>query len=384
MFKRAEIIEFMDNSGKEIAHRIPENGSGEFRLGSQCVVRESQEAVFYRDGKAMDVLGPGRHTLTTQNIPILAGLVDMAFAGEGTPFKAEVYYINKKTFTDMKWGTKEPILFRDSELKMVRLRAFGSFSMKIVDSLLFVNKIVGTAGKYSTGDIESFLKNIIISRLADLLGETMSTIFDLAAKYDELGTLAKARFSDDFSKYGIQMVDFYISAITPPEEVQKRIDERSGMGVLGDMGEYMRFKTATAIGDAANAGGGGAAGAGVGMGAGLGMGMVMANQMGQAMAPAAGGVPVAAAAGAGAAAAVAAVATVSCPSCGKSVVPGKFCPECGKPLAESCPGCGHPVAAGVKFCPECGTKIGGAKNCECGAEIPAGSKFCPDCGKKVE
>lgn len=379
MFKRPEIIEFMDNSGKEIAHRIPETGSGEFRLGSQCVVRESQEAVFYRDGKAMDVLGAGRHTLTTQNIPILAGLVDMAFAGEGTPFKAEVYYINKKTFTDMKWGTKEPIIFRDSELSMVRLRAFGSFSMKISDSLLFVNKIVGTEGKYSTGDIESFLKNIIISRLADLLGETMSTIFDLAAKYDELGTLAKARFSDDFSKYGIQMVDFYISAITPPEEVQKRIDERSGMGVLGDMGEYMRFKTATAIGDAAQAGGGGgAAGAGVGMGAGLGMGMVMANQMGQAMNPQGGG------GAASAAAAGAAVALIACPSCGKSVVPGKFCPECGKPLAKSCPSCAKPLPAGSKFCPACGTKMGGETKCECGTDIPADSKFCPDCGKKVE
>ncbi len=377
MFKRPEIIEFLDNSGKEMAHRIPESGSGEFRLGSQCVVRESQEAVFYRDGKAMDVLGPGRHTLTTQNIPLLAGLVDMAFAGEGTPFKAEVYYINKKTFTDMKWGTKEPIIFRDSELSMVRLRAFGNFSMKIVDSLLFVNKMVGTEGKYSTGDIEGFLKNIIISRLADLLGETMSTIFDLAAKYDELGTLAKARFTDDFSKYGIQMVDFYISAITPPEEVQKRIDERSGMGVLGDMNEYMRFKTATALGDAAKAGGGGgAAGAGVGMGAGLGMGMAMANTMGQAMSPQAQQAAVPAAA--------AAAAMVTCPACGKSVPDGKFCPECGKPLTTLCPACGKPVPAGGKFCPSCGAKLGGGTKCECGADIPAGSKFCPDCGKKVE
>ncbi len=215
MFKRPEIIEFLDSTGKSMAHRIPEQGSGEFRLGSQCVVRENQEAVFYRDGKAMDVLGPGRHTLTTQNIPLLAGLVDMAFSGEGTPFRCEVYYVNKKTFTDMKWGTKEPIIFRDKELSMVRLRAFGNFSMKVVDSQLFVNKIVGTEGRYSTDSIESFLKNMIISRLADLLGETLETIFDLAAYYDELGTLAKSRFADDFSKYGIQMVDFYISAITP-------------------------------------------------------------------------------------------------------------------------------------------------------------------------
>ncbi len=381
MFKRPEIIEFLDNTGKDMAHRIPENGSGEFRLGSQCVVRESQEAVFYRDGKAMDVLGPGRHTLTTQNVPILAGLADMAFSGSGTPFRAEVYYINKKTFTDMKWGTKEPIIFRDTELKMVRLRAFGNFSMKIIDSMLFVNKLVGTEGKYSTADIESFLKNNIISRLADLLGETISTIFDLAANYDELGTLAKARFTDDFSKYGIQIVDFYISAITPPEEVQKRIDERSAMGALGDMNEYMRFKTATAMGDAAQAGAGGAAGAGVGMGAGLGMGMVMANQMGQAMTPQAGA---AGASGAAAQPAAAAVALVACPACGKSVQDGKFCPECGKPLAESCPSCGKPVPAGGKFCPACGTKMGGGAKCECGADVPAGSKFCPDCGKQVE
>jgi membrane protease subunit (stomatin/prohibitin family) len=375
MFKRPEIIEFLDNTGKEIAHRIPENGSGEFRLGSQCVVRESQEAVFYRDGKAMDILGPGRHTLTTQNIPLLAGLADMAFSGEGTPFRCEVYYVNKKTFTDMKWGTKEPIIFRDKELSMVRLRAFGNFSMKVVDSQLFVNKLVGTEGRYSTDSIEGFLKNMIISRLADLLGETLETIFDLAAVYDELGTLAKSRFADDFSKYGIQMVDFYISAITPPEEVQKRIDERSAMGALGDMSQYLRFKTATAMGDAAaNGGGGGAAGAGVGMGAGLGMGMVMANQMGQAMNQPAGG---------GSGGAVAA-ATVTCPACGKNVPDGKFCPECGKSMVESCASCGKPMPAGGKFCPHCGAKADAGVKCECGTDIPAGSKFCPDCGKKVE
>jgi len=159
MFRRLEIIEFLDDSGKEIVHRIPESGSGEFRIGSQCIVRESQEAIFFRDGKAMDVLGPGRHTLTTQNIPLLAELAGLAFEGSGSPFRAEVYYINKKTFTDMKWGTKEPIPFRDKELAMVRLRAFGNFSMKVEDSKLFVNKVVGTEGRYSSDSIEEFLKN---------------------------------------------------------------------------------------------------------------------------------------------------------------------------------------------------------------------------------
>jgi membrane protease subunit (stomatin/prohibitin family) len=381
MFKRPEIIEFLDETGKELAHRIPESGSGEFRLGSQLVVRESQEAVFFRDGKALDVFGPGRHTLTTQNVPLLAELVDVVFEGKGSPFRAEAYFVSKKTFTDMKWGTKEPILFRDKELAMVRLRAFGIFSMKVVQSQLFINKLVGTEGRYSSDEIEGYLKGIIPARLADLMGETIETIFDLAQYYDEISTLVKSRLSDDFEKYGIQLVDFYINAITPPEEVQKRIDERSAMGALGDMNQYMRFKTATAMGDAAaNEGGGGAAGAGVGMGAGLGMGMAMANVMGQSM-----GVTGQQGAAGGAAGAAAGPPPVTCPACGKQVPAGKFCPECGKPLGPVCSACGKPMEPGSKFCPECGAKQGGGKACvKCGGELEEGDQFCPECGAKQE
>ncbi len=373
MFKKLEIVEWMDDSGKQIVHRIPQSGSGEFRLGTQVIVRESQDAIFFRDGKAMDTFGPGRHTITTENIPILTGLVSTLFEGKDSPFRATMFYVNKKTFTDMKWGTKEPIIFRDKELSMVRLRAFGSFSMKVEQSHLFLNKLVGTEGKFSTDEIEGFLKGMIISRLSDLLGETIETIFDLAQYYDEIGTLAKSRLGDDFGKYGIQLVDFYVQAITPPEEVQKRIDERSAMGALGDMNQYLRFKTATAMGDAAaNEGGGGAAGAGVGMGAGLGMGMTMANMMGQTMAGGGQSAPEAA-------------ALVACPACGKNVSAGKFCPECGKPLGLACSKCGAVVAPGAKFCPECGTKFGGGEPCsKCGADVPADSKFCPECGEKKE
>jgi len=376
MFKRPEIIEWLDDTGKEMVHREPQSGSGEFRIGSQLVVRESQEAVFFRDGKAMDSLGPGRHTLTTENIPILAGLADMAFAGEGSPFRAEVYFVSKKTFTDMKWGTKEPIIFRDKELAMVRLRAFGQFSIRIDQSQLFVNKLVGTEGRFTTEAIEGYLRGVVISRLADLLGESLSSIFDLAAKYDEISTLAKGRLADDFEKYGIQLVDFYINAITPPDEVQKRIDERTSMAALGNMGEYMRYKTATAVSDAAQnqGGGGGTAGTGVGLGAGVGMGAAMANMMAQSMMGGQGGTGTAGGA---------AAAMVVCPSCGKTVPDGKFCPECGKPMGETCPKCGAVVKSGAKFCPECGAKLGGTR-CECGVDIPQGSKFCPGCGKKVE
>ena len=373
MVKKLEIIEWLDDTGKEIVHREPQSGSGEFRIGSQLVVRESQEAVFFRDGKAMGVLGPGRHTLTTQNIPFLTELIGMAFEGEGSPFRAEVYYVSKKTFVDMKWGTKEPIIFRDKELAMVRLRAFGQFSIKVNESLLFVNKLVGTEGRYTADAIEGFLKGVIISRLADLVGETLESIFDLARVYDEIGTLGKARLADDFEKYGIQLVDFYINAITPPEEVQKRIDERSSMGALGDMNAYMRYKTATAISDAAqNESGGGGAATGVGLGAGVGMGATMAQMMTQSLGQ-----------GQAQQGAAAAAALVVCPSCRKQVPPAKFCPECGKAMGATCPKCGAAIANGAKFCPECGQKLGG-QTCSCGAEIPPGSKFCPDCGKKVE
>jgi len=375
MFKKLEIIEYLDSSGREIVHRIPEHGSGEFRLGSQLVVRENQDAVFFRDGKAMDVFGPGRHTITTQNIPLLTGVVSTLFEGKDSPFRSEAYFVSKKTFTDMKWGTKEPIIFRDKELSVVRLRAFGSFSMKVDQSQLFINKLVGTEGRFTTDEIEGFLKGMIISRLADLLGETIESIFDLAQYYDEIATLAKSRFADDFGKYGIQLVDFYIQAITPPEEVQERIDERSAMAAIGDMNQYMRFKTATAMGDAAaNESGGGAAGAGVGMGAGLGMGMTMANMMGQTMSGGQGG-------GQGGTAAP----MVTCPACGKNVPMGKFCPECGKPLGATCPACGKPIDPGAKFCPHCGQKLGGSVKCsKCEAEMPPGTKFCPECGEKQE
>jgi membrane protease subunit (stomatin/prohibitin family) len=376
MVRRLEIIEWLDDTGREMVHREPQAGSGEFRIGSQLVVRESQEAVFFRDGKAMGVLGAGRHTLTTQNIPFLTELVDLAFEGEGSPFRAEVYYVSRKTFTDMKWGTKEPIIFRDKELSMVRLRAFGRFSVKVGQSQLFVNKLVGTEGRYTTEAIEGYLKDVINSRLADLLGETLESIFDLAKMYDEIASLSKARLSDDFEKYGIQLVDFYINAITPPEEVQKRIDERSSMAALGNMGDYMRYKTATAVSDAAqNTAGGGGAATGVGLGAGVGMGAAMAQMMAGTMMQPGAGTQQAAAAGA---------ALVVCPSCSRQVAPGRFCPECGKPMGSACPKCGAVLQNGAKFCPECGVKLGAAKCAGCGAEMAPGAKFCPECGKKVE
>ncbi|CAG0932053.1 hypothetical protein TFLX_02432 [Thermoflexales bacterium] len=277
-----DVVEFSDESGREMVHRIPERGSGDFRLGSQVIVREQQAAVFFRDGKAMDVFGAGRHTITTANLPILSGLIGLATSGK-TPFTAEVYYVSTRTYLDMGWGTPEPVTFRDPDLGMVRLRANGVYSIEINDPALFVNKIVGVRGIYETPEIEGMLRGIIISKMTDLLGEIKIPFLDMPAKYDEIGAGTKAKVGDDFKQMGIMLKTLYVRSISPTEETAKAIDERAQMGAIGDMQKYMQFQAARGIRDAAQNPSGGVAGAGVGLGAGLGMGQMMAGMMSQSM-----------------------------------------------------------------------------------------------------
>ncbi len=381
-----DVIEYLDQTGNVMVHRIPEYGSGDFRLGSQLRVRESQEAVFFRDGQALDTFGPGRHTIGTMNIPILTKLISLPFGGE-TPFKAEVYYVNKKAFTNLKWGTKQPIVFRDTELKMIRLRAFGIFSLRISNAQVFVNKMVGTQGKYTSDAVEDFMKNIIVGRLNDFLGETLKSIFDLPMYYDEIGSGAKSRVKIDFEKYGLELLDFIIDSITPPEEVQKMMDERSGMAAIGDLDAYMKFKTAKAI-EKASEQEGGMAGAGIGMGAGMGMGIGMAGMVTQSMVmPGGGGQP-----GGTAPSAPVTVSVIPCPKC-NSTIPAnsRFCPSCGTEIVipkatMKCPGCSKDIPQESKFCPECGNKIQSEniKCPKCNQTSPSGTKFCPGCGTKLE
>ncbi len=335
-----DVIEFFDETGRQMVHRLPEHGSGDFRLGSQLIVRESQAAVFFRDGKALDTFGPGRHTVSTANIPLLTRLIGIPFSGE-TPFKAEVYFVNLREFLEQKWGTPEAITLRDSELGMVRLRAFGIYSMQVSEPQLFVNKVVGTQGLYETSQIQGFLRGIIIAKLTDLLGEVRKSILDLPSMYDEIGAGAKAKVQDDFNALGIALKTLYVTSISPTEDTAKAIDERAAMGAIGNMQAYLQFKAARAMTEAAAAPGG-VAGAGVGLGAGVGMGAAMAQMMAQAMQPGA------------------QAATMMCPSCSAQ------------------------IPAGSKFCPQCGAKIGGEVTCpNCKADVPEGSKFCPTCGAKI-
>jgi len=268
-----QVIEFIDNNGTFLVKRIPDNGQLEIIWGSQLTVRESQEAVFFRDGKALDVFGAGRHILKTQNIPVVGKWVTSFGYGENSPFRAEVVFVGKQLFANLKWGTREPILFRDTELNAVRLRSFGSYSIQIIDSMLFVNKVVGTKGLFSTNTIEDYLKGIIVSKLNTVLANELKSVFDISKSIDQLNLILRTDLQTDFNGLGLQIHDFYIQSISVPDEVQKMIDTRSGMGALGNLDQYMKFKVANAIGDSAN-NSDGSSGA-FNTGAGLALGMLL-------------------------------------------------------------------------------------------------------------
>lgn len=275
-----EVIEFLDDSGVTLVKRIPDNGALEIKWGSQLTVRESQEAVFFRDGKALDVFGPGRHILKTQNIPVIGKWVTSFGYGENSPFRAEVVFVGKQLFPNLKWGTKEPILFRDTDLQMIRLRAYGSFSIQIDDAMMFVNKVVGTMGLYTTFVIEDYLRGIIGSKLNVVLGKSLQSVFDISLKIDELNLILRTELFEDFKGLGLKLHDMYIHSISVPEEVQKMIDTKSGMNAVGNLDQYMKLKIADSLGKGINGGG---LSDGLGLGAGLGMGMAMPNMINQAM-----------------------------------------------------------------------------------------------------
>lgn len=282
MAKLMEVLEFLDDSGDVMVKRVPESGPSEIKWGAQLTVRESQDAVFFRDGKALDVFGPGRHILKTQNIPLLTKWVTSFGYGKDSPFRAEVYFVGKQLFTNLRWGTPEPILFRDSELKMIRIGAHGSYSIQITDSLLFINKIVGTRGVYSFRDIVDYLRGVIVSKVTTVLGSELKTIFDMPSSFDDLNIMIKSGLESEFSGLGIYLHDFYLKSLAPPEEVQELIDQRSGMAAIGNMDEFMKYKVAVSMEEAAK-NEGGAMGSMVGAGAGLGMGFAMPGMVQQSM-----------------------------------------------------------------------------------------------------
>ncbi len=274
-----EIIEWLDDTTDSLVWRFPVYNQ-EIKMGAQLIVRENQVALFVNEGKAADLFTPGRYEIQTQNVPILTTLRGWKY-GFQSPFKAEVYFFNTRLFTDLKWGTTNPVMMRDAEFGMIRLRAFGTYAMRIADARVFFQNIVGTRGLTSTDEVTGQLRSTILSRLSDAIAEAKIAALDLAAHYDELSVAGRGVLSPEFAGFGLELSRFFIENISLPEEVEKAIDQRSKLGVLGDrMHQYTQMQAAEAIGTAA-ANPGGLAGAGVGLGAGVAMGQMMSQAMGQ-------------------------------------------------------------------------------------------------------
>ena len=366
-----EVIEWFDESGKELVHRIPEEGSGEIKLGAQFIIRESQAGILFYKGKACDAFGPGRHTLKTGNIPILTKILAIPWAMT-SPLRAEAYIINMKVFPNLRWGTREPVAFKDSELGLIRIRAHGVFNIQVIQPLLFINTLVGTMGTFDTEEIEEYLKRVIVSRFNDHLGEHLDSILNLPGTYEELSEGLQKRLVNDFGHFGLALRDLYITSITPPPEVQEAIDDRGRLNIIQDLDRLVKMKAAMAMEKAAESQG--EAGAGMGMG----MGFMMPAMFADAFRPQIGST------------ADAPPAEILCPDCKQPISKdAKFCPHCGHQqiVFDQCVNCGKNLPPHAKFCPKCGHRADekpAVRTCShCNAENLPGSAFCNQCGERL-
>ena len=339
-----DVIEWTDNSSKTMVHKYNMNGK-EIMMGAQLTVRESQVAIFVNEGELADIFEPGRYELSTSNMPVMTALKSWKY-GFNSPFKSDVYFINTKQFLDMKWGTSNPVMMRDAEFGMIRLRAFGIYSFKVSDPETFLKQVFGTAALFTVDGVEGQIKRTLVSGLSDAIAESKIPALDLAANYEELGQYALKTINPKLASLGLTLCSFVIENISLPEEVEKSMDKRTSMGVLGNLDQYAKYQAAEAMREAANNNANGMAGMGVGMGAGAAMGQMFAQSFGGAQQPAA--------------------AQTAAPQ-----------------ASAVCSACGAAINAGAKFCPECGAKQNASAFCtSCGKQIPVGTKFCPECGAK--
>jgi len=365
-----EVLEWFDKTGHEIVQRFPSEGSGEIKYGAQMIVRENQVGIFFYNGKAIHVFGAGRHTLKTGNIPVLTKVLSIPW-GMTSPLRAEAYFINMKIFPDLKWGTRDPVAFKDSELGLIRLRAFGMFNIRVIQPLLFINSLIGTMANFTTADIEAYLGRVIVSRLNDYMGDNLDTILKLPGKYEAWAEGLQKSLTDEFSRFGLGLTDLFISSITPPQDVQKLMDDRSALGLFDDMNKLMKLKAAAAMEKAAE--NPGTAGQGMGMGLGF-MVPPMISRMTESPAPGP----------------EAKNTEATCPDCRQKIShDASFCPFCGHQVMvfEQCASCRKNLSPNAKFCSNCGTKVEkkeAGRFCQaCGTENLMNSNYCNNCGEKL-
>lgn len=349
-----------DDSKNTIVYKYPfKNYGREVNDKSTLTVKESQVAVFVHKGEIADIFGPGLYNMKTDIFPILTKLAAWKYAFE-TPITLDVFYINTKQFTNIKWGTMNPIMMRDPEFGVIRVRGYGAFAFKVDDPAVFLKELFGTNSSFKTEDITGFLKTMLLSALTDAIGESKISALDLAGNTLEFNEIVKAKIQEKFREIGLALTNLFIENMSVPAEVEKALDERSRLGILGDATDtMMKIAAAEAMKDAAkNPGMGGAfMSAGVGMGAGVGLSSALSQAfqtnsqpVQQNAAPAA--------------------APVSAPA------------EAPAKKTAKCPACGQEIPFGSKFCPECGAKQETKRFCkECGAEI-GDAKFCPECGTR--
>ena len=271
-----DVIEWTDDSSNTMVYRFERYGN-EIKYGAKLIVRESQFAVFVNEGEVADVLGPGTYELETKNLPVLTTLQNWHH-GFQSPFKAEVYFCNARRFVDLKWGTKQPLMLRDSEFGGLRIRAFGTYGVRIIDSLKFIREITGTDGVFTTEEISTQLRNLITSRFATIIGGSNIPVLDMAANYDQLGEFLTTRIAPEFGEYGLQLTRILVENISLPPAVSEALDKRTSMGMTGNLDRFLQYQAGVSMEAGANNQGGGASD-----GIGMGIGLAMANRMNESM-----------------------------------------------------------------------------------------------------
>ncbi len=363
-----KVIEWTDTSTNTLVFKFPVNDRYEIMKGSKLVVRESQAAIFVTEGQIADVFTAGTWELNTQNLPVLTQLRSWKYAFE-TPIRSDVYYVNLKQFTGMKWGTMNPVMMRDKDFGMIRISGHGEYSFHVANPATFMREYFGTLHHCTTEQIQEHLRSIVIAEISDMLGECQIPALDLAANYLELGDTTRDHAMARFDRLGLAVDQILIRNLKLPEEVEKAIDKRTTLGVFDDkMGSYAQYESIQAMRDSAkNPGAGGMfASAGIGLGMGARMGGMFADNIDN----------------------ISDKKQKTCAKCGaKMKEDARFCPECGAksvaPDKTVCAKCGAEVGAGAKFCPECGNKMSAACP-KCGANVKPNVKFCPECGAKLK